>query len=349
MSRSLCRIALAFLFLIPLNVSAQEAQAQAGPPGRLADKPLFRDPIHDGAADPVVVYNRERASWFMFYTNRRANVEGLSGVTWVHGTEIGIAESTDGGASWSYVGTANIPIGGDEYSYWAPDVLEHDGTYHMYLTYVPGIFENWSHPRTIYHLTSRNLLDWEVESELELANRKVIDAHVMPLPGGGWRMWYNNEVDGKSIWYADSPDLYEWTDRGLAMGDRRGEGPVVFTWRGTTWMIVDVWEGVAVFHSDDLETWHRQETDLLGEPGTGLDDQVIGRHPGVAVVGDRAFLFYFTHPGHHMAARGGSGYAARRSSIQVVELHEEDGVLTADRNAPTYIDLESPDAGARTR
>ena len=46
----------------------------------------------------------------MFYTNRRANVEGLSGVTWVHGTKIGIAESRDEGASWTYVGTADIEL-----------------------------------------------------------------------------------------------------------------------------------------------------------------------------------------------------------------------------------------------
>ena len=29
----------------------------------------------------------------------------------------------------------------------------------------------------------------------------------------------------------------------------------------------------------------------------------------------------------------------RRSSIQVVELREQDGVLTADRNAPTHVAL----------
>jgi len=33
----------------------------------------------------------------MFYTNRRANVTDAPGVSWVHGTPIGIAESSDGG------------------------------------------------------------------------------------------------------------------------------------------------------------------------------------------------------------------------------------------------------------
>jgi hypothetical protein len=30
--------------------------------GAIADKPLFRGPVHDGAADPVVVYNPDRES-----------------------------------------------------------------------------------------------------------------------------------------------------------------------------------------------------------------------------------------------------------------------------------------------
>ena len=73
--------------------------------GPFAPKPLFRDPVYDGAADPVVIWNPQKQAWWMFYTNRRANIPGLSGVAWVHGTRIGIAESTDGGAKWSYAGT----------------------------------------------------------------------------------------------------------------------------------------------------------------------------------------------------------------------------------------------------
>jgi hypothetical protein len=42
--------------------------------------PLFRDPVHDGAADPVAVWNRAKKTWWMFYTNRRADIEDTSGV-----------------------------------------------------------------------------------------------------------------------------------------------------------------------------------------------------------------------------------------------------------------------------
>ena len=67
--------------------------------GKIAAKPLFRDPVHDGAADPVLCWNHAEGKWFMFYTNRRANVPNTPGVTWVHGTHIGIAESSDDGAT----------------------------------------------------------------------------------------------------------------------------------------------------------------------------------------------------------------------------------------------------------
>jgi hypothetical protein len=58
----------------------------------------------------------------------------------------------------------------------------------------------------------------------------------------------------------------------------------------------------------------------------------------VVLSGDRAFLFYFTHPGRRPDALKNST-EQRRSSIQVVELHEQDGWLTCDRDEPTHIRL----------
>src|SRR5260221_12424110 len=80
----------------------------AGATGKVATKPLYRDPVFDGAADPSIIYNRAEKKWLMFYTNRRANAPGLTAVTWVHGTPIGIAESSDG-AEWKYRGTVDFP------------------------------------------------------------------------------------------------------------------------------------------------------------------------------------------------------------------------------------------------
>jgi hypothetical protein len=309
--------------------------------GRIADKPLFRDPVHDGAADPVLCWNKAEKKWFMFYTNRRANVPDTPGVSWVHGTKIGIAESSDGGASWKYRGTANISYGRGEYSYWAPEVIEHDDTYHMYLTFVPGMHTDWSGTRDIIHLTSKDLLNWKYESTLKLSSNRVIDACVMRLPNSMWRLWYNNEVDRKSIYYADSPDLYKWEDKGKAMGERPGEGPKVFRWKGCYWMVVDVWQGLGIYKSQDCLNWTRQEKNLLEEPGQGPDDKVKGGHPDVVVSGDRAFLFYFTHPGRQNPEQREDTYEQRRSSIQVVELEYKNGWLICDRDMPTYINLKT--------
>jgi len=315
-----------------------------------APKPLLRDTLFDGAADPVVIWNRAEKSWDMFYTNRRANVPGLSGVAWVHGTPIGRARSRDGGTTWEQIGSARIAlpkeIGGATPTLWAPDVVYHDGTYHLFLTVVPGVFENWQHPRTIVHLTSLDLAEWKYESALALASDRVIDACVDPLPGGGWRMWYNNERDGKSIYYADSPDLRTWTNQGKAIGvgQRPGEAPFVFNWKGHRWLIVDHWKGLGVYRSDDFLNWQGQPTDLLGVPGKGQDDGVNGGHACVVVSNDRAFLFYFTHPGRAGTIRpeDKDSLELRRSSIQVVELHYENGQLSCDRDAPTYVKLTAP-------
>jgi len=336
-------ILLCVLALTCLTAGADAASDKTAREGKLAAKPLFRDPVHDGAADPVVVWNRRERKWLMLYTNRRANDAAATGVTWVHGTRIGVAESADGGATWKYRGLADIAYGPADYTHWAPDVVFHAGTYHMYLTIVPGIFKDWNATRDIVHLTSRDLLKWKYETTLKLASDKVIDASVARLPDGTWRMWYNNERDKKSIYYADSPDLYRWQDRGKALG-QRGEGPKVFRWKGRHWMIIDVWQGLAVFSSDDLLKWTRQPKNILEAPGKGADDGVIGGHADVVVSGERAFLFYFTHPGRQGPRAKEDGYEQRRSSIQVVELEYKDGSITCDRDQPTRVRLRPPGA-----
>jgi hypothetical protein len=338
------RSVLSLLVLAALGGCATMAPESAVPAGELASKPLFRDPVFDGAADPVVVYNKERGRWWMFYTNRRATATGLPGVSWVHGTRIGIAESPDQGASWQYVGTADIELpadmGGPDATHWAPDVVRgDDGSYHMFLTVVPGVFEDWKHPRRIVHLTSTDLLAWRNPQALALAGDKVIDASLARLPGGGWRLWYNNELDHKYTYYADSPDLVHWTDRGRAVAER-GEGPKVFRWHGAWWLVTDPWHGLAVFRSQDAINWSRQPTQLLEQPGQGPDDGVIGGHADVVVSGDRAWLFYFTHPGRRGPDAKKDGPEQRRSVIQVTELKEEGGWLRVDRDVPTHIRLQ---------
>lgn len=317
-------------------VSASTAQLKKKE--HIADKPLFRDPIYDGAADPVVIWNKTEQKWFMFYTNRRAKDEKLNGVTWVHGTKIGIAES-ENGVSWSYKTTCSIDYDLPEITQWAPEVIENEGVYHMYLTIVPGVFKDWSHPRSIIHLTSTNLIDWTYQSTLALASERCIDACVFRLPDGTWRMYYNNENDNKSIYYADSKDLYRWEDSGQKVISDRGEGPKVFRWKNQNWMVWDSWDGISVYKTDDFIHWKKQENNILRESGIGADDGVKGGHPDVVVQGDKAYIFYFTHPGRTNENKGVDTYETRRSSLQLAELTYINGVITCDRDKKVKINL----------
>jgi hypothetical protein len=321
----------------PNALAANDKGGSDGP----AAVPLFRDPVHDGAADPVVVWNRSRKAWWMLYTNRRADIADTSGVRWVHGTHIGIAESTDGGAHWKYVSEADIPLEKPDYTLWAPEVIDVDGTYHMFLTVVPGTFSDWNAPRHIEHLTSKDMLHWTLLGDVNLESDRTIDACVFRLPDGNWRLWYKNERIGSKIQFSDSPDLVHWTAKGTAV-TTRGEGPVVFQWHGSYWLINDSWAGLGVFKSDDLTTWTRQPDNLLREPGTQPTDRAMGNHPDVVVDGSgKAWLFYFTQQSGEDAKPDDPTWK-RRSVLHVTELHDTDGVLTVDRNAPAYIHMLPP-------
>jgi len=342
------RLHLILLASLCLAAPGWAADGPRPPPGKIAPKPLYRDPVFDGAADPSIIYDRAEQKWLMFYTNRRANVPDLTAVTWVHGTPIGIAESPDG-VSWTHRGTVDFPkdipdTAGDTPTFWAPALVYDQGVYHLFVVVVPGVFNDWQHPRNIVHVTSPDLKKWHYEGTLPLATDKVIDPCVLRLRDGTWRMWYNNERTGKTTFYADSPDLTHWTDKGSAhLPNDRGEAPLAFVWRGHTWLLIDLLgnKGLGAYRSDDALTWQRQPASLLDQPGTGKDDQNGGHHPEVLVSDNRAFLFYFVHPG---VAADASAPDPKRSSIQVVELKYVDGWLTCNRDAPTYLELAPPDA-----
>jgi hypothetical protein len=304
----------------------------------VAGGPLYRDPVHDGAADATLV--KDKAGWLMFYTNRRADMTALGDIAWVHGAHIGMAASKDGKA-WSYAGEAKIPYGGPDATFWAPEIVTDGQTHHMFLTVVPGVFDSWNHPREIIHLTSPDLKAWTFVSKLDLGSDRVIDADVVKLPpgvsGGVWRMWFKDERDGSAIHYADSRDLLSWTVGGVAV-PTRGEGPVVFRWKDRWWMIRDVWKGLEVLSSPDAMTWTAQEARLLETPGNAPTDRAKGQHPEVIVRGDRAFIVYFTHQSGEPEAVDDSKWQ-RRTVLHVSELRETDGALWVNRDLPATLDL----------
>ncbi len=303
--------------------------------------PLFVDPIYNGAADPVPIWNPQEKCWWLLYTNRRATVE-TPGVAWVHGTDIGIASTRDRGITWKYRGTCNFePIEPGRNTFWAPEVLWHDGVCHMYVSYITGIPTDWNDTRHIVHYTSTNLWDWKLESRLALSSDRVIDACVFRLPSGTWRMWYKDETHDSHTYAADSADLHTWTPIGSVITDCAHEGPNVFAWRGQHWMITDPWDGLGVYRSADLQTWKRQDN-ILRDPGTRPDDNFRAAHADVLVQGDEAYLFYFVHPGGvdlHASRGRTTPCEQRRTSLQVARLTASNGVIACDRNQPFELQL----------
>jgi hypothetical protein len=327
----------------------------------LPEAPLFRDPVFDGATDPTVIRNRATGQWWMFYTQRRASVEE-PGVAWVHGSRIGVAVS-DTGATWSYRGVLD---GLDERpgpsTHWAPEVIWDGARYRMYLTMIDGIPQQWAgHQRFIVEFHSDDLWTWTRVQTLQLSSDRVIDACVERGPDGMWRLWYKDEAADSTTWLAESCDLAAWTVRGVAIAGRPHEGPNVFGLGGFWWLIVDEWRGQAVYRSEDCHSWRRQggpDDVILGLPGRRPDDATVGRHGDVVVDGDRAVLFYFTHPGWDGTeldtddgadGEGATGPAARVSAIQAALLTVTGGILRCDRDFRGLLRLGETDQQSTLR
>jgi hypothetical protein len=324
-------------------IACGRAESPSSPtaPDRTPPAPLYRDPVFDGAADPSLIWNDQERAWWIFYTNRRANAaDAQDGVRWCHGTDIGIASSTDGGLTWNYRGTARgLEFEPGRNTFWAPCLVEHGRTYHMFVAHVRGVPADWSGDRHIVHYTSRDLVQWKHEGIVPLSSERVIDAFVHAKPSGGWRMWYKDEANGSHIYAADSEDLSKWTVAGPVVTDKAQEGAAVFWWQGSYWMLVDRWQGMGVLRSGDLVNWTEQPGTILGVPGTRPDDGDIGRHGEVAVQGTEAYLFYFTHPA---GPKAHTEPGKHRSSLQVARLEFRDGALACDRDKPFALELLPP-------
>ncbi len=310
--------------------------------------PLYRDPIFDGAADPTVIWNPIEAAWWMIYTNRPITIE--TGLSWLFGSDLGVASSIDGGATWQYRGIIEgLQFEWGRGTFWAPEIFAAEGRFHMYVSYIRGIPVEGPPPTMrIHHYTSHDLVDWQHRGPLELSSDRLIDACVIERPDGGYRMWWKDETTGSSTWSADSDDLSDWTVTGEVLRTPGGhEGPNVFDFGGWFWLIVDSWDGQLVYRSTDLESWEPDGVILagpIGQPHRRIDDAGPGLHADVLVSGGRAWIFYFTHPDRtgpeHPTIR------SRRSSIQVAELTVVDGHLVCDRDRLVLPELVPPPAPA---
>lgn len=190
------------------------------------------------------------------------------------------------------------------------------------------------------HYVSKNLWDWKFIDFLKLTSEKVIDASLMRMPDGTWRMWYKDDARNAAIMLAESKDLYKWsfTDKPV-LGDTKQEGPKIFKYGDYYWMITDEWHGMRVYRSKDADTWEKQGL-ILDSASHRNEDRPSGAHGDVIVVNGKAYVFYFTHPGRkthfdaHMGENGIYPFNERRSSIQVAPLEIKNGTLVCDRDTP---------------
>lgn len=296
---------------------------------------LYRDPVYDGATDPKVVIDGV-GGWWMFYTQRRASLADPGpGVSWVHGSRIGVAVSADG-VDWSYSGTlepagsglvldADGPPAAVDRTHWAPEVI-HDGVrWRMYLTEIDGIPDRWpGHARAIIEYVSDDLRTWRRRGPVALRSELVIDAAVARAADGCWRLWYKDEAGDSITAVAVSADLESWTDGGSAVGGRSHEGPDVFELGGSWWMIVDEWRGMGVHRSSDGIRWERQG----GADAVILDDVPaggVGSHGAHVRAGDTVWFYYFARPavGEPHLPTG----EQRRSAIYRTALRVDGGIL----------------------
>lgn len=341
--------------MIILLLSACAVWAKPDTPQRpLPDKdgnyvpisPYVYDPVTRDLGDPTILFNRDTGKAWVFYTQRpRLKAEGTG---WYHGGDIGVLSSAFGGFSWLYRGTAE---GLGAYApgrngFWAPEVIYHEGLYHMYVTFVPAVplYSGPAAHRYNYdpediqasgtlHYTSKDLLRWTFVSRLPLEpdNGHVIDPVVHPLPDGTWRMWYRARLGKQGeikpvTCYADSKDLNEWTCKGIALDyDCYAEAVHVFHFKGWYWMFLDGMSakytgekrGMAVWRSKDALKWELQEGGFLREKSTRPRDDRPG-HGSVVIQGGRAFMLYQAFSGGTCAGH-------------LAELLVKDGVLVGTR------------------
>jgi hypothetical protein len=311
------------LFFCVMLFSALSSGSIADPPPVVSlnhvPAPLFEDPVYHGAADPTLIWNPQQKLWFMYYTQRRATLADAHGVDWCHGCAIGIATSPDG-THWTYKDICHGDQGLDTpvqsiCTWWAPSVYyTDDGTYHMFVVFVDGIYTTWKGRAFIKHFTSTDGLNWAYQDTLKLSSERCIDACVDKV-GGKYRCWYKDERHGSHTWMASSDDLKTWTIDGQMVDDVSHEAPLYFHWKASNWLITDAGKDLRIYQSKDgLSGWTYNST-VLHDPGTREKDNNNGKHPFVLVQGDRALIYYFVHYDPKSL-----DFNNRRTALQLAEL-----------------------------
>jgi hypothetical protein len=281
--------------------------------------------------------------WWCLFVHRRANtkISGPARIGRCHGSQVAVASSPDGGGNWLYRGTLDLPVEPGLNTFWGPDVLFQDGTYHMFVTFIRGVpddpsWDTHEWQREIHHLISADLWNWTHVSRLDLGTDYAVDPYVYPLPEGGWALWFKDESRGGSIWRAISPDLYKWQVADQVLGEWH-EAPAVFELGDWAWMVTESENGLAVHRSKDLREWERR---------TGLDvNGQKARQPHIHPVSDEsAYILYYAQTGMNSFGEDvpTSGQA---STIRVAELNLVGDDLVC--GTASTVNLSAGRAGAR--
>ena len=198
----------------------------------------------------------------------------------------------------------------------------------------------WGGDARITHYTSPDLWNWKHEGDLKLSSNNVIDPTFYKLPDGKWHVWFKDQTLGSITMTGSSGNLKDWiTADKPAIGGKPHEGPKVFFFKNTYWMITDEWAGQRVYCSKDAAIWEKQGM-ILDKNGTRNQDTPTGAHADVVVTGEKAYIFYFTHPGRkihfegELDKDGDYSYSNKRTVIQVAEIVERSGTLEAIRDEP---------------
>jgi hypothetical protein len=86
---------------------------------------------------------------------------------------------------------------------------------------------------------------------------------------------------------------------------------------------------------------------ILDTPGTRADDASIGNHADVLVLGENAYIFYFTHPPRpkDRPREAPVDPRLRYTFIQVARLHRSGDTLVCDRDETFDFLLPNPYSG----
>lgn len=332
-------------FLILILVFALNIPVFSQKKPNIPPAPLYADPVYNGTRDPEIVYNPYEKEYWIYYTGSRPYTNTGNFVA----TPIGIAASKDL-LNWRFVGYCSFDgiLGKPDarHTYWAPGIYIEGDTANMFVTYKSDTIPPWGGDSRIDHYrtpVSDMHRGWKFYKTIT-EHPAAIDATVLKV-NEIYHLWFRDcIVEPCGIFHAQSTDLKKWEFTGKAEGDVNNleinkiwyqEGAYVFYWKQKYWMITDPGDGIATYHSDNAITWNYDGKILIKNTGNRKFDQTNGKHPSVAIVNDRAFIFYHIEPFANLAETfPGQKFLCY---LQMAELKIENNKITCDRNKAIYL------------